>query len=76
MTQPGTRGKAIEAFCKGCLYDPLAAGTWKEQVGSCVSANCPLHAFRPLPRQVIDQRETVAELRARLEATDRRARPD
>ena len=41
---------AIDAKCKSCIYDPgNGDGGWREQVQACSSANCPLHAVRPLP---------------------------
>lgn len=40
---------AVNAKCKSCIYDPWAGnGTWREQVQACSSANCPLHAVRPM----------------------------
>lgn len=45
-----TRTQAINRKCKECLYDPHARGAWREQVAACVSANCHLHPFRPVPR--------------------------
>lgn len=41
---------AANAKCRSCIYDPMARGTWREQVADCVSANCPLHPVRPVPR--------------------------
>jgi hypothetical protein len=40
--------KCIEEKCKDCIYDPLAGGTWREQVESCRSTKCPLWAVRPI----------------------------
>lgn len=48
MSRPSLRA-AIDAQCKGCIYDPISPGTWREQVGCCSSSNCPLHSVRPLP---------------------------
>lgn len=45
-----TRGQAIAAFCRQCIGDPGAAGTWREQVAICACRDCPLWRFRPLPR--------------------------
>lgn len=45
-----TRNQAIAAFCKSCVHDPEASGTWREQTGICCSADCPLWTYRPLPR--------------------------
>ena len=44
-----TRKKAIDAFCKQCVYDKHSTGTWREQVLNCPSKKCPLYAFRPIP---------------------------
>lgn len=43
---------AVKAKCKECIYDPIAPGTWLQQVAECSSSNCPLHSVRPLPLSV------------------------
>lgn len=48
MTAPATRGAAIAAFCQQCIHDSAAFGTWREQVATCPSTDCPLWRFRPL----------------------------
>jgi hypothetical protein len=49
MSRPSLRA-AINAMCKGCLYDPgNGNGAWREQVQGCSSSNCALHSVRPLP---------------------------
>lgn len=45
-----TRSEAINAYCRSCIHDPGAAGTWREQVGVCACVDCPLWKFRALPR--------------------------
>ena len=45
MTKPSLR-RAVNAFCKGCLYDPNATGTWREQVAACSDAKCALWPVR------------------------------
>ena len=59
-----SRKKAVEAFCKECLYDPLSAGTWRMQIELCSAYACPLWRVRPVrakkdrsryPRTVWDQ---------------------
>lgn len=40
--------QAIKKFCKGCIYDPLAGGTWLEQVENCTITQCELYDYRPL----------------------------
>lgn len=42
--------KAINDYCKGCIYDSLAPGTWLKQVEDCSSPNCELYPVRPKPR--------------------------
>lgn len=39
---------AINAFCKGCIYDQTQAGTWRQQVEACTSIRCALYPFRPV----------------------------
>lgn len=76
MTTPTvSRASAIAAKCRECIHDPIAAGTWREQVASCVSANCPLHALRPVPQSCMNGRfinpSAIAALRERLDRQDR-----
>ena len=47
MRRPSLRA-AINAMCRGCIYDPGARGNWREQVQACSSSNCPLHPLRPI----------------------------
>ena len=58
---------AINAMCKGCIYDEIVPGTWREQVTACTSPNCPLFELRPLCGQVADGLWTRAELVADLD---------
>jgi hypothetical protein len=39
--------KAIDDKCRDCIYDPLAAGTWRQQVTLCSVKLCPLYEVRP-----------------------------
>lgn len=48
MSAPTTRGKAIDAFCRSCIHDSAAMGTWREQVAACPQTSCPLWQFRPI----------------------------
>ena len=73
MSQSKGRAAAIADFCKHCIYDPHAAGTWREQTAACSSGGCPLHRFRPMPRHV-PSKETIEELRERLETANRKRR--
>lgn len=44
-----SRTKAINDYCKGCIYDQKAPGTWREQVEACRSEKtCPLWPYRPV----------------------------
>jgi hypothetical protein len=44
-----SRTRAINDKCKDCIYDPLAGGTWREQVEMCRSEKtCALWPFRPV----------------------------
>jgi hypothetical protein len=62
---------AVNAHCKACIYDPIARGTWREQVADCASANCHLHDVRPVPRDCMVAgricRDKVREVRAKLD---------
>ena len=39
--------KAINAKCRDCIFDDLAAGTWLQQVTLCSSPKCQLYGVRP-----------------------------
>ena len=43
-----TQQQAIHAYCKGCIYDPLAGGSWLDQVEACTMTDCELFEHRPL----------------------------
>ena len=48
---------AIDLKCKDCIYDPLAGGTWRQQVEECTAKDCPLWGLRPkayVPREAQD----------------------
>lgn len=47
-TAPRTRGAAIAAHCRECIFDRSAPGTWREQVAACGSTGCALWRFRPV----------------------------
>lgn len=44
-----SRKAAIDAFCKSCIWDRHASGTWREQVAACPAPRCPLYPYRPMP---------------------------
>ena len=48
-THENSMRKAINLYCKECIYDPYAAGegSWRNQVENCPSAGCPLWTHRP-----------------------------
>jgi hypothetical protein len=41
------RKEAIDAHCKGCIYDSQVKGRWRAQVEACEMNDCPLYEFRP-----------------------------
>lgn len=36
----------IDRKCVDCIYDPLAAGTWRMQVADCTVTECGLYPVR------------------------------
>jgi hypothetical protein len=38
---------AINDFCRSCIYDPAAEGSWRAQVRACTAPACPLYKVRP-----------------------------
>jgi hypothetical protein len=38
---------AVNDYCRWCIHDPLAGGSWRQQVGACLHAECPLWPHRP-----------------------------
>lgn len=55
---PGLRGK-VNAKCIECIYDEKQPGTWRQQIESCASTNCPLYSVRVVPKS--DQLGAKAE---------------
>jgi hypothetical protein len=57
-----SRTKAINDKCKDCIYDPLAGGTWREQVESCRSEHtCALWPYRPVTIDTVNKnRKTIS----------------
>ena len=45
----------INAKCKGCIYDFMAPGTWRQQVALCAVYSCELHDVRPKPTRPIPE---------------------
>lgn len=40
--------KCIDEYCKGCIYDSEASGSWREQVEKCTAEECELWEVRPV----------------------------
>ena len=43
----------INKNCKSCIYDPHAAGTWRQQTTLCPAINCPFHEVQPVTESKI-----------------------
>ena len=43
----------VNKNCKSCIYDPYAAGTWRQQTTLCTVINCPFHEVRPVTESEI-----------------------
>jgi len=61
--------KCINDHCKCCIYDPDAAGTWRQQVTLCSVTLCPLYPARPktkasIPDSVLDYYDLMEHKRA------------
>ena len=53
-TRPSLR-KCIDKNCKTCIYDPKAAGTWRQQVTLCSVESCDLYPVRPITKAPIPE---------------------
>jgi hypothetical protein len=47
--------KCIDAHCNTCIYDPQAAGTWRQQVTLCSVTGCALYPVRPITKAPIPE---------------------
>ena len=47
--------KCINNHCKTCIYDPKAAGTWRQQVTLCPVSSCSLYPVRPVTKSDIPE---------------------
>ena len=47
--------KSINEMCRGCIYDNLAAGTWRQQVTLCSVKSCALYEVRPKTSSAIPE---------------------
>ena len=66
-----TRQQAINAMCRGCIYDKHEAGTWRQQVEACTAPKCPLYPYRPVSKP-----ETPKQREARLHRAQQRRSDD
>ena len=48
--------QSVNDACKQCVYDPFAAGTWKQQVTLCSFFSCPLWKVRPRTASTIPEK--------------------
>ena len=58
--------QAINAMCKDCIFDPMGAGNWRQQVSACTTPTCPLFDLRPVSRR----RDTQEPATRRTEGQD------
>ncbi len=64
ITGTSLRG-AINAMCRSCIYDRLAAGNWRQQVTNCACPACALYPVRPVSKSGQKAPEIgIAEVRA------------
>jgi hypothetical protein len=55
-----SRTKAINDYCKGCIYDKKAPGTWREQVEACTSeGRCALWPYRPISVATVNTKRKI-----------------
>jgi len=47
MVKKGGFRALVNAKCVDCIYDELAPGSWRKQVGNCTVTDCPLYSVRP-----------------------------
>ncbi len=45
--------KCLNDNCRSCIYDPKAAGTWRQQVTLCTVRGCALYPVRPVTKAPI-----------------------
>jgi hypothetical protein len=51
--------KAINEFCRMCIYDPGQGGTWRQQVDACAAVTCPLYEVRPKVTKGRDEQDEL-----------------
>lgn len=59
--------KAINLKCRECIYDPMADGTWRQQISACTSPNCPLYPHRPTCQGHTEKRANTVSFGAELD---------
>ncbi len=69
MTKNPSLRKCVNDNCRSCIYDPQAAGTWRQQVTLCTVKNCALYPVRPvtkapIPESVLDYYQVAGAERA------------
>ena len=69
MTKNPSLRKCVNDNCRPCIYDPQAAGTWRQQVTLCAVKNCALYPVRPMtkapiPESVLDYYRVIRAERA------------
>jgi len=47
--------EAIDKHCRSCIFDDLAAGTWRQQVTFCAVKSCDLYEVRPKTTSTIPE---------------------
>ena len=67
-----SRTAAINLYCKGCIYDPKAPGTWREQCEQCTSGPdakvpCPLWQYRPVSVSTVNGNRKTRAVDAELD---------
>ena len=45
--------RAVNAYCRSCIYDPGDIGTAAQQIACCIVTECPLYPFRPITTKAI-----------------------
>ena len=53
INQSRSLRKCIDTNCKTCIYDPKAAGTWRQQVTLCTVTSCAFYPVRPVTKAPI-----------------------
>lgn len=61
--------RAINTKCRECIHDPMAEGTWRQQVSACTSPACPLYAHRPTSQGYTVNRADTIDFEAELDGS-------